>query len=82
MFTHWLKLSWPSGLGWWASNQPKSDFLYIKEEFIKNPTNVAKIVIFGHTQTSDIHGSSDVWFGDGKIGIDGGCAYGKQLNCL
>lgn len=25
---------------------------------------------------------SDIWFGRGKIGIDGGCAYGMQLNCL
>jgi len=37
---------------------------------------------YSHTKTIDIHGSPDVWYGEGKIGIDGGCAFGYQLNCL
>ncbi|MNQ97777.1 hypothetical protein D3C85_1134390 [compost metagenome] len=41
-----------------------------------------KPVVFGHTTTKDIHGKSDVWFDTDKIGIDGGCAYGLQLNLL
>ncbi|MGO4542238.1 metallophosphoesterase family protein [Paenibacillus sp. 2TAB19] len=62
--------------------QPERDFLYIKEPFIKQPTRVGKTVVFGHTKTRDIHGKSDIWFGDGKIGIDGGCSNGYQLNGL
>lgn len=63
-------------------DQPKKDFLYIKDPFIYRKLSESKTVIFGHTKTKDIHGSADIWFGEGKIGIDGGCAYGLQLNCL
>ncbi|GAB6926305.1 metallophosphoesterase family protein [Paenibacillus sp. JCM 10914] len=63
-------------------NQPERDFMYIKEEFIKSNIQYGKNVIFGHTRTSDIHEIPDIWFSEGKIGIDGGCAYGMQLNCL
>jgi len=62
--------------------QPIMDFLFIRKEFYDHPTLVDKTVIFGHTKAIDIHGSPDVWYGDGKIGIDGGCAFGYQLNCL
>lgn len=62
--------------------QPQREFMYIKEPFLSKPTVVGKTVIFGHTQAEDIHGSPDVWFGEGKIGIDGGCAFGQQLNAL
>ncbi|RCW44924.1 metallophosphoesterase [Paenibacillus prosopidis] len=62
--------------------QPARDFLYIKEPFLSKPTAVSKTVIFGHTKTINIHGKPDIWFGDGKIGIDGGCASGHQLNGL
>jgi serine/threonine protein phosphatase 1 len=62
--------------------QPTRDFMYIKDPFIFAKTNVNKKVVFGHTKTFDIHGSPEIWFGDDKIGIDGGCVYGMQLNCL
>ncbi|MBD2868300.1 metallophosphoesterase [Paenibacillus arenilitoris] len=62
--------------------QPSRDFLYMKEPFLSRPTSVDKTVVFGHTKTIDIHGKPDIWFGDGKIGIDGGCASGHQLNGL
>jgi len=62
--------------------QSDYDFMYIKDEFISQPTVIDKKVIFGHTKVIDIHGSADVWFGEDKIGIDGGCAYGLQLNSL
>lgn len=62
--------------------QPERDFIWIRDAFVKKPTVVAKTVVFGHTKTMDIHGTSDIWFGGDKIGIDGGCAYGLQLNCL
>jgi serine/threonine protein phosphatase 1 len=62
--------------------QPAHDFMYIKADFYHSKPNTDKIVIFGHTRTVELQDSSDVWFGEGKIGIDGACAYGKQLNCL
>jgi len=62
--------------------QSEHDFMYIKEPFIKHPTRVDKRVVFGHTKAVDIHDKADIWFGEDKIGVDGGCAYGLQLNCL
>lgn len=62
--------------------QPKRDFLYIKDSFHNADMEMDKIVIFGHTKTVDLHGRADVWYGKGKIGIDGGCASGLQLNAL
>ena len=56
--------------------------MYIKDDFLHLSTRVEKKVIFGHTRTIELHGSSDIWFGGDKIGIDGGCAYGEQLNAL
>lgn len=58
------------------------DFMYIKGEFHHSDPLTDKLVIFGHTRTIELHNSQDIWFGKGKIGIDGGCAYGMQLNCL
>ncbi|GAB6988777.1 metallophosphoesterase family protein [Paenibacillus pini] len=62
--------------------QPLRDFMYIKDPFIYEKTKVDKKVIFGHTKTKDIHGTPDIWFADDKIGIDGGCSNGMQLNGL
>lgn len=62
--------------------QPDHDFMYIKDEFIRSSFHLGKKIIFGHTRTLDIHGSPDIWFREDKIGIDGGCAYGMQLNGL
>src|SRR5690606_21099264 len=71
----------PSVADWRLTS--KHDFLYIKELFIRNKTTVKdRKIVFGHTKTIDIHGTPDVWFSDDKIGIDGGCAYGLQLNAL
>lgn len=70
----------PNYLNW--KEQPSRDFLYIKQPFLDRPTNVSKTVIFGHTKTIDIHGKPDIWFGQGKIGVDGGCSAGHQLNGL
>nr|WP_253507660.1 metallophosphoesterase family protein [Paenibacillus xylanexedens] len=71
----------PDYIEWWK--QPDHDLMYIKDKFIHHTfTNLHKKIVFGHTRTIDIHGSADVWFGEDKIGIDGGCAYGMQLNGL
>lgn len=64
------------------SKQEVNDLLYIKEEFYMRKNPMEKNVVFGHTVTKDIHDSFDIWFGEDKIGIDGGCAFGGQLNCL
>ncbi|MBT2762391.1 metallophosphoesterase family protein [Paenibacillus sp. ISL-20] len=65
----------------WKLQSPR-DFLYIREEFYMVDKDRGKTVIFGHTKTVDLHGSPEVWYGPGKIGIDGGCAFGYQLNGL
>lgn len=65
---------------------PDDDFLWIRDIFYRNKmtnTNNRKVV-FGHTPTIYLHETEDIWFSpDGdKIGIDGACAYGMQLNML
>ncbi|WP_419890376.1 metallophosphoesterase family protein [Paenibacillus xylanexedens] len=64
------------------SDQKVHDLLYIKEEFYRHKNPMEKVVVFGHTVTKDIQGSCDIWLGGDKIGIDGGCSFGGQLNCL
>lgn len=62
--------------------QSAYDFMYLKEQFYNYDTKVDKLVVFGHTKTIDIHGNADVWFSKDKIGVDGGCSFGMQLNAL
>jgi len=62
--------------------QPERDFMWIRDPFYNRPTVVDKTVVFGHTLTMELHDRADIWFGGDKIGIDGGCAYGLQLNAL
>ncbi|MCM3172601.1 serine/threonine protein phosphatase [Paenibacillus sp. MER 99-2] len=64
--------------------QPESDFMWIREPFYSRPTAIEETVVFGHTPVKYLHDEMGIWFsstGD-KIGIDGGCAYGAQLNML
>lgn len=61
------------------------DFIWIREMFYKQPNmNTDKTVIFGHTPTLHLQDSAGIWFSEKgeKIGVDGACAYGKQLNLL
>lgn len=65
-------------------NTSDDDFIWIREQFFRNSTGLNNKVVFGHTPAIHLHGSAEIWFdpkGD-KIGIDGACAYGKQLNLL
>ncbi|GAA4878929.1 metallophosphoesterase [Paenibacillus vulneris] len=65
------------------TKQPKDDFIWIRDIFLNNKIDTHKKVIFGHTPTINMNGNSaEVWFQDDKIGIDGGCCFGYQLNCL
>lgn len=70
----------PSYVSW--KEQSDHDFMYIKGEFHRAKLNMKKVIVFGHTRAIELHQTSDIWFGEGKIGIDGGCAYGMQLNGL
>ncbi|MCI1763126.1 metallophosphoesterase family protein [Heyndrickxia oleronia] len=56
---------------------------WIRWDFINNPTNLlTQTVVFGHTTCRTIHNSNDIWVSNDKIGIDGACCFGGQLNCL
>jgi Predicted phosphohydrolases len=68
----------------WKEKQSEEDFIWIRDIFYRNETQVNKTVVFGHTPTRNLHNSYDIWFDErrDKIGLDGACAYGGQLNCL
>lgn len=58
--------------------------MWIREEFYKAYSG-EKTIVFGHTPAFLLRGTdnNDIFFGDNRIiGIDGGAAYGGQLNCL
>ncbi|RNB59359.1 serine/threonine protein phosphatase [Brevibacillus gelatini] len=61
---------------------PHEDMLWIRNLFHYHPTKTDKTIVFGHTPCINLHGKPNIWFADDKIGIDGGTAYGYQLNCL
>ncbi len=65
----------------WKETTPE-EMIWIRDVFFNNPTYLDKTVVFGHTPCLHLHGVEDIWMGEDKIGIDGGCAYGFQLNCL
>jgi serine/threonine protein phosphatase 1 len=68
----------------WHETQHQ-DFRWIRERFHHTPHRANKTVIFGHTPTHRLHADkncSDIWIADQRIGVDGGCAFGYQLNCL
>lgn len=64
--------------------ETKADhFLWTRKHYEK-PNLTGLVNIFGHTPVRDIHmdKSDDIWINEtgDYIGIDGGCAYGGQLN--
>ncbi|WP_404331629.1 metallophosphoesterase [Mesobacillus maritimus] len=60
----------------------KLEFLHLRDEFIYE-YNFPETIIFGHTPTRKIHNQDNIYFGPNRvIGIDGGCAFGGQLNAL
>lgn len=61
---------------------PLREMLWIRETFYNRPVRTGKVVVFGHTPCVFFHGRPDVWFGGDKIGVDGGAAFGHQLNGL
>lgn len=67
----------------WKETSNK-DFRWIRNRFFDVPNPNQKTVVFGHTATAVLYGKErfDVWFSEGKIGIDGGTKFGGQLNAL
>lgn len=58
------------------------DFIWIRQQFLDYNHSHDKTVVHGHTPCVYLHNKPDIYFGNKKIGIDGACAYGYQLNCL
>ncbi|TQS75386.1 serine/threonine protein phosphatase [Ornithinibacillus gellani] len=60
------------------------DLVWIRDAFHRGYEG-EKTVVFGHTPTAALNqsGNYDVYYGNNRIiGIDGGCVFGGQLNCL
>ncbi|WP_354571592.1 metallophosphoesterase family protein [Halalkalibacter oceani] len=60
----------------------REEFIWIRDEFLDGDHKQNKTVVHGHTPCLHLHDTEDIYFGDKKIGVDGACAYGFQLNCL
>ena len=60
--------------------QCDEDLVWIREEFIRGYRG--KTVVFGHSPTTLIDGTTDIYWGCDKIGIDTGVAYGGRLSLL
>ncbi|MDD5456058.1 MAG: metallophosphoesterase family protein [Candidatus Margulisbacteria bacterium] len=58
------------------NKQTEHDLLWIREEFINNPTHIDKKVIFGHTHYNEPLVLKD------KIGIDTSAAWGGPLTAI
>lgn len=63
------------------------DLIWDRTTFLEENINkTGKTIVFGHTETNTLpnSASNDIWYSPckTKIGIDGGCVYGGQLNYL
>src|SRR5690625_1096402 len=58
------------------------DFIWIRRAFLDAKLDMDETIIHGHTPNIDLHGKHDIFYRRNKIGIDGACAYGGQLNAL
>ena len=65
------------------SESTDDDFLWMRDHYL-HPNKTCYVNVFGHTPTRLIHKSDEIWVSADKkyIAIDGGCAYGGQLNAL
>lgn len=70
----------PSLADW--RNTSKHDLIWMRWPFLDTELSIAETVIHGHTPVINLHGTHDIYYRDDKIGIDGACAYGGQLNAL
>jgi len=60
--------------------QSECDMMWIRDEFIRGYRG--RTVVFGHSPTPLLSGSTEVYWGRDKIGIDTGVAYGGCLSLL
>lgn len=58
------------------------ELVWIREPFLEKDHSFNQTFIHGHTPAIYLHEKADIYYGKKKIGIDGGCVYGHQLNCL
>ncbi|MHC5227416.1 metallophosphoesterase [Enterococcus sp. LJL99] len=66
----------------WKKTSPH-DFIWIREAFHKGKNQTGKTIVFGHTITPMLHGdmqTTNLWFSDHKIGIDGGGVFGGSIH--
>lgn len=66
----------------WHQTTPH-DFMWIRTDFHQTANQTGKTIVFGHTITPSLHGdnqTTDLWFSEGKIGIDGGAIYGGSVH--
>lgn len=66
-------------------NSTQQDFLWIREMFLFQKHELKQTIVFGHTNTSLLHGEDHFtkpWVNvrERKIGIDGGAGSNKHLN--
>lgn len=63
--------------------QTPEDLTEIRSPFLQSPTYQDKIVVFGHTSTFRLGEDPDqLWYGDGKLGIDTGAGHGYYLSLV
>lgn len=55
--------------------QDEQDMLWIRQDFISSDYDWGKTIVFGHTPLKNPLLST------GRIGLDTGCVYGRQLTC-
>lgn len=58
------------------------ELIWIRDPFLQVNHSFSRTIIHGHTPAIYLHEKADVYYGNKKIGIDGACVYGHQLNCL
>lgn len=58
------------------------ELVWIRDPFLNVDHSYSQTFIHGHTPSIYLHEKADIFYGNKKIGIDGGCVYGHQLNCL
>lgn len=66
----------------WHNTLPR-DFMWLREPFHSDDNHTGKIIVFGHTPVQNLHGDmseTKLWYGDHKIGIDGGGIYGGSIH--
>lgn len=66
----------------WKQTHP-NDFLWIRKEFLNYPNkHTNRVFLHGHTPNRILNNKDDIYYHDNKIGLDGGCCFNGQLNCL